>query len=196
MYTAPPKLTRPVSLSRSLCFCSTAHFRSVVLRNKFSHTLSLFFLCTYIDQWPTFFTDLFALIRPAEPSSQTFNRHVSLLFFHLVLEISGEVADQVIKSARSFSQVRHTRDARVRDAVRERDAASINEAVLTIVADSADRMAHLRKVEASAEATQELDGVIEVVDWGIRTFASYVGTLLAILLCIHVLNSLFLCRLD
>ena len=85
-----------------------------VLRNKFSHTLTLFFLCTYLDQWPTFFTDFFTLIRPPESTSQiTYNPHVSLLLFHIVLEISGEVADQLIKAARTFSDIRHGRDTRV-----------------------------------------------------------------------------------
>lgn len=146
-----------------------------VLRNKFSHTLTLFFLCTYVEQWPTFFTDLFSLLRVAESSSQpNFNRHVSLLLFHLVLEISGEVADQTIKSARTFNPIRHTRDARVRDAVRERDASLINEAVLTIIADGTERMAVLRKLDDVDSKT--LADVIEVVDWGVRTFGSYVGT--------------------
>ncbi|KDR76202.1 hypothetical protein GALMADRAFT_247461 [Galerina marginata CBS 339.88] len=146
------------------------------LRNKFSHTLTLFFLCTYDGQWPTFFSDLFTLIQPAEQSSQKgFNRHVSLLFFHIVLEISGEVADQIIKSARSFNGARHARDGRVRDGVRDRDAPRINEAVLTIVAEGADRMNELRKNPGSAADPRELDHVIEVVDWGVRTFGSYVG---------------------
>lgn len=151
------------------------------IRNKFSHTLTLLFLCSYIDQWPSFFTDLFAFIRtPDTPSSASFNRHVSLLFFHIVLEISGEVADQVIKSARNFTHERHARDSRVRDAVRERDAARINEAVLTIVAEGAETMARLQKGEPSPETKTELDGAIELVDWGIRTFGSYVGVLRAI----------------
>ena len=113
-------------------------------------------------------------MRPAESTSQTsFNPHVSLLFFHFVIEISEEVADQVIKSARQFTSERHVRDARVRDAVRERDAAWINEAVLTIVADYAERLLVLRKAE---EATsRETSEVLEVVDWGIRTFGSYAG---------------------
>ncbi|RDX57282.1 ARM repeat-containing protein [Lentinus brumalis] len=146
------------------------------LRNKFAHTLTLFFLCTYIDKWPSFFTDFFALIHPPEStSSTTFNPHVSLLLFHLVLEISGEVADQVIKAARQFSAARHARDGRVRDAVRERDAARINEAVLTIVADGVERMGRLRKADAGSVPERDLDSAIEVVDWGIRTFASYVG---------------------
>lgn len=147
-----------------------------VLRNKFAHTLTLFFLCTYIDQWPTFFTDFFALIHPPQSTSQTaYNPHVSLLLFHIILEISGEVADQLIKSARQYNAARHARDTRVRDAVRERDAARLNEAVLTIVADNVERMARLRKDGVSPASERELDTAIEVVDLGVRTFASYVG---------------------
>ncbi|OJT11445.1 Exportin-T [Trametes pubescens] len=154
----------------------TAEASASFLRNKFAHTLTLFFLCTYIDKWPTFFTDFFALIHPPESTSQTtYNPHVSLLLFHLVLEISGEVADQIIKAARQFTAERHARDTRVRDAVRERDAARINEAVLTIVADGVDRMAQLRKDGPSPSSERELDSAVEVVDWGIRTYASYVG---------------------
>ncbi|KAG6873947.1 pre-tRNA nuclear export protein [Termitomyces sp. Mi166 len=141
------------------------------LRNKFSHTLTLFFLCTYCEQWPSFFSDLFTLIRATDNSA--FNRHISLLFFHIVLEISGEVADQMIKSARPYDADRHARDARVRDAVRERDAARINEAVLTLVAECSERMLSLRKQDSSN--TRNIDAAIEVVDWGIRTFGSYVG---------------------
>lgn len=126
-----------------------------------------------MEQWPTFFTDIFSLIRGPESSSQPkFNHHVSLLLFHLVLEISGEVADQTIKSARTFNPVRHARDGRVRDAVRERAAALINEAVLTIIADGAERVALLRK---SGEEPRAVDELVEVVDWGVRTFGSYVG---------------------
>jgi exportin-T len=150
--------------------------RQLDIRNKFSHTLTLFFLCSYIDQWPSFFTDLFAFIRTSDvPSAASFNRHVSLLFFHIVLEISGEVADQVIKSARHFTPERHSRDSRVRDAVRERDAARINEGVLTIVAEGAETMGRLQKGEPLPETKGELDNAIELVDWGIRTFGSYVG---------------------
>ncbi|OBZ72293.1 Exportin-T [Grifola frondosa] len=154
----------------------SAEADAAFLRNKFSHTLTLFFLCTYIDQWPSFFTDFFTLIHPLESTSQaTFNQHVSLLLFHIILEISGEVADQMIKSARQYNAARQARDARVRDAVRERDAARINEAVLTIVADGVERMSRLRKGEIAPSSDRELDAAVEVVDWGIRTFASYVG---------------------
>ncbi|KAH7927937.1 ARM repeat-containing protein [Leucogyrophana mollusca] len=143
------------------------------LRNKFSHTLSMFFLCTYAEQWPTFFTDLFSLIRLGESSSQpAYNHHVSLFLFHLIMEISGEVADQTLKSARPFIPARHARDARVRDAVRERDAPLINEAVLTIIADSVERIAALR---GSNEPSQELAAAVELADYGVRTFGSYVG---------------------
>ncbi|KAF9267725.1 ARM repeat-containing protein [Marasmius fiardii PR-910] len=147
------------------------------LRNKFSHTLTLFFLCTYMERWPTFFADLFSLIQPADASQPqpSFNRHISLLFFHIILEISGEVADQMIKSARQFNSQRHARDARVRDAVRERDAVRINEAVLTIVSAAAEKMTSLQKQQDGSSISRELSEVEEVVDWGIRAFGSYVG---------------------
>ncbi|KAH9972786.1 ARM repeat-containing protein [Lactifluus volemus] len=152
----------------------SAESNAPFLRNKFSHTLTLLFLATYLDRWPTFFTDLFALMRPTESALQTsFNAHVSLLFFHFVIEISEEVADQVIKGARQFNGDRHVRDARVRDAVRERDAARINEAVLTIIADYAERLQALRK--AATATAREASEILEVVDWGIRTFGSYAG---------------------
>jgi exportin-T len=132
-------------------------------------------LCTYDKQWPTFFPDLFSLLRPTQGTEKGFNRHISLLFFHIVLEISGEVADQIIKSARSFTAERHARDGKVRDGVRERDAGRINEAVLTIVAEAAERMTELRKNPEQLSDSKELGHAIEVVDWGVRTFGSYVG---------------------
>lgn len=79
----------------------------------------------------------------------------------------------MIKSARPYNNARQTRDARVRDAVRERDAAGINEAVLTIVVEGAEQMENLKKEDSTN--SQELNGAIEVVDWGVRTFGSYVG---------------------
>jgi exportin-T len=149
-----------------------AEANSSFLRNKFSHTLTLLFLCTYIDQWPSFFSDLFTLIRAAESSQSSasasaFNRHVSLLFFHIIIEISDEVHDQALKAARGYDVARHERDSRVRDTVRERDASAINEAVVTIVSEGTKR-----KVSQEGKANEE---VVEVVDLGIKAFASYVG---------------------
>ncbi|EIW83859.1 ARM repeat-containing protein [Coniophora puteana RWD-64-598 SS2] len=167
-----------VSYIQSEYVQGSAESNATFLRNKFSHTLTLFFLCAYIDQWPTFFSDLFTLISAAAASQSSqsqsqFNRHVSLLLFHLILEISGEVADQTMKSARAFTQARHTRDARVRDAVRERDAPRINEAVLTIIADSTERLCVLR--QAGGDTGKEVGQAEELVDWGVRTYGSYVG---------------------
>lgn len=88
-----------------------------------------------------------------------------------MIEISEEVADQLLKAARTFSQQRHFRDGKVRDAVRDRDAARINEAVLTIVADSSEKLTNARK----GESPENSDRLVEVVDWGVRTFGSYVG---------------------
>jgi exportin-T len=84
------------------------------------------------------------------------------------------VADQLLKSARSFSAARHARDTRVRDAVRERDAPIINDAVLTIVSKGADRMRALRKREVQSAYEREEEVNEEVVDWGVRAFGSYI----------------------
>lgn len=133
-------------------------------------------MCSYLDQWPTFFTDFFTLIQsPSNSGSSGYNPHVSLLLFHLVLEISGEVADQLLKAARQYSNQRHYRDSKVRDAVRERDAAGINDAVLTIVADSVEQLVNLRKRGGGGNIAR----LVEVVDWGVRTFGSYVGEFIA-----------------
>ncbi|GJJ08694.1 hypothetical protein Clacol_002913 [Clathrus columnatus] len=89
-------------------------------------------------------------------------------------ERNATFADQLLKSARAFSGARHARDTRVRDAVRERDAPIINEAVLTIISETADRMRALRKGEVSPSIEREEEMCEEVVDWGIRAFGSYI----------------------
>lgn len=88
----------------------------------------------------------------------------------------------MIKSARTFNAARHARDGRVRDGVRDRDASKINQAVLAIVAAGAKRMGEIRENPAAATEPKELDHAIEVVDWGVRTFGSYVGA------CHHLLS--------
>jgi exportin-T len=54
---------------------------------------------------------------------------------------------------------------------------------LAIVAESAERMNELRKSSTMDSQTRvDLDHAIEVVDWGVRTFGSYVGMSF---LCFH-----------
>jgi exportin-T len=92
---------------------------------------------------------------------------------------SGEVYDHTLKAARTFIQERHARDARVRDAIRERDASDMNTAVLTIIAEGEERLTKWRQelsqgAPRTPERQREIVGVEEVVDLGIRAFASYV----------------------
>jgi exportin-T len=82
----------------------------------------------------------------------------------------------MLKAARQYNGARHARDGRVRDAIREQDAARINDAVLTIVSEAAEKMSRLRKGQDGLGSKRDLDDAEEVVDWGIRTFGSYVGT--------------------
>lgn len=90
---------------------------------------------------------------------------MSLLFFHTVIEISGEIHDQLYKSARDFTSERHARDGNIREAVRNGpDAATMNDAVLALVADAVERV----RAGGSAASYEE------VVDWGLRAFSSYI----------------------
>ncbi|KAG1844990.1 hypothetical protein F4604DRAFT_1688917 [Suillus subluteus] len=68
----------------------------------------------------------------------------------------------MVKSARTFSPVRHMRDSCIRDGlgVGERDAPSINEA----------NGWWLRNTTTSSP---ELSEALEIVEWGIRTFGSH-----------------------
>ncbi|KAG8814048.1 pre-tRNA nuclear export protein [Serendipita sp. 399] len=141
------------------------------LRNKFSYALTLLFLASYETQWPTFFDDIFLLLKPPPESGvQSLNPHVSNFFFKLILEMSSEVADQILKNARHFSAERMARDGRIRDLVREKDAAKINAAVLAIVIESKQALDQAR-VENVKVKVSTLE---EVVDNGVRAFASYV----------------------
>ena len=101
-----------------------------------------------------------------------FNPHVSIFFFRLLIEISSEVADQILKNARIYNAERVVRDTRIRDRVREKDAAEINQAVLTIIAEGKQRLDATRR----AQRAESLGESQDVVDLGVRAFASYVRT--------------------
>jgi exportin-T len=141
------------------------------IRNKFSQVLTLLFLATYESQWPDFFADMFALLNPPPDTNiPPLNVHIAVFFFKLVQEISAEVADQLLKNARTFSAERMARDGRVRDLVRERDAQELNAAVLAIVLDAKAKLDQVR----AAGGTTHGEPAEEVVDLGVRAFASYV----------------------
>lgn len=100
------------------------------------------------------------------------NMHICRLFFRTVLEISGEISDQLLKSARSFIPERHVRDSKVRDLVREKDARGLNDAVVGILSECLTKLSQVGSNydQFKAEITQ----VEDVVDWGVRAFASYI----------------------
>jgi exportin-T len=94
------------------------------------------------------------------------------------------VADQLLKASRAHNLVRVSRDTRVRDAVRERDASRINEAVLAIISEAAEKMNHQRTVDD--QNSRVINDHVEVVDWGIRTFGSYVGETISLKFSINL----------
>lgn len=149
----------------------SAEAKAPYLRNKFSHTLTLFFLATYETQWPDFFDSIFSMLKPPpETGVPPLNPHVSIFFFKLLLEISSEVADQILKNARIWNVDRMARDGRIRDRLREKHANEINQAVLTIVVAGKQKLDQIR----AGELGERIDPAEEVVDLGIRAFASYI----------------------
>jgi len=44
-----------------------------------------------------------------------------------------------------------------------------------VVTEAAERMVELRKLDCTGNLKKDLDAAVETVDWGIRTFGSYVG---------------------
>ncbi|CAE6379710.1 unnamed protein product [Rhizoctonia solani] len=153
----------------------SAEAHAPFIRNKFSHTLALLFLCTYPDQWPTFFTSISPLLHASPGSSSpTLNPHVTTFFLRLLLEISGEIHDQTIKSARTFVASRHTRDTNIRDAIRAKDAVGVNAEVIRVLEEAITMLEAVRAGGAPVSETLGQAQLIELVELAIRAFASYV----------------------
>lgn len=156
---------------RSEYLYGPAEANAYFIRNKFSWVLTLLCLDTYETQWPEFFDDICALIFPSPESGlQSLNPHVSIFFFKLLMEISSEIADQIMKNARTYNAERVGRDSRIRDLVREKDAPKINNAVLTIVADAKQRIDQMR----ANNVVDKANFMEEIADLGMRAFASYI----------------------
>jgi exportin-T len=77
-----------------------------------------------------------------------------------------------LKSARGYQPERHARDARVRDLVRERDAAGLNAAVVGIVTECMQKLTQLRPRYSETKA--DIETLDELVDLGIKAFGSYI----------------------
>lgn len=178
----PAEASAPCELMVSilLCpFCSGKYAlltkAFLVIRNKFSHTLALLFLCTYPEQWPTFFTSISPLLHTSPgATAPTLNPHVTTFFLRLLLEISGEIHDQTIKSARTFAASRHARDASVRDAVREKDANGVNATVVGAIVEVTGRLEAIRAGGATASDGLGETQLVELVELAIKAFTSYV----------------------
>ncbi|KAK8849681.1 hypothetical protein IAR55_005016 [Kwoniella newhampshirensis] len=89
------------------------------LRNKLAFTVAHLFLNVYPSTIPTFLRPFFALLTPSDPSSSSgVNFNPALLTIRVLSEIAQEVHDSVLKSARSYSKDRQSRDGVVRDVIR------------------------------------------------------------------------------
>ncbi|KIO34261.1 hypothetical protein M407DRAFT_16794 [Tulasnella calospora MUT 4182] len=153
------------------------------IRNKFSHTLALLFLRSYPEQWTNFFPTIYSLLRPSISGSNLsagtppINGHVSLLFLRLLIELSGEVHDSILKGARNWAEDRQARDSIIRQKIRQDESENMNSAVLTIISEAEERLVKHRQEAAATGDSQararERAGLEEVVESGMKAFAGY-----------------------
>jgi exportin-T len=90
----------------------------------------------------------------------------------LLVELSGEVADTILKGARDFTEDRHRRDGVVRDYIRDRDSKDISDAVLTIISDIEARLVAVRN-DKEGGITSPME---EQIALALRAFASLIRT--------------------
>lgn len=86
-----------------------------VLRNKLAYTIAHLFLNTYPATIPTFLHPFLNLLVPSDSATSL---NPSLLVIHLLIEIALEIHDNIIKSARAWSNERQLRDGSIREVIR------------------------------------------------------------------------------
>ncbi|KAF9189572.1 pre-tRNA nuclear export protein [Haplosporangium sp. Z 767] len=89
------------------------------LKNKFAHAVALLFRQTYLKSWPTFFTDMLALIAPLPQSAGTSNMKMVDLFLRILMSIDEEVVNTL--SSRISSREENTLNINIKDRMREQD---------------------------------------------------------------------------
>lgn len=114
-----------------------------VLKNAIVHLAASVFVHAYPHVSPTFFSTLLALLRTyppslAVPSSSTgaapLNPQTTDLFLRILHEVSLEISDAQLRLNKPTSRLQ--KDTELRDAVRERDAAGIAEAVWSVIGEA------------------------------------------------------------
>lgn len=112
------------------------------MRNKVAHSLALLFIALY----PTLQTPMQplgtpSLLRPfLSLLKPTRTAQTSLLILRTLVEINEEVHDTLLKSARPSTADRNARDTKLRDDVREQEAAVMHETVLGVWEEALGRL--------------------------------------------------------
>ncbi|GAA5895540.1 hypothetical protein JCM8208_005261 [Rhodotorula glutinis] len=115
----------------------------VFLKNAIVHLAASVFVYAYPHVAPTFFSTLLALLRTyppslAVPSSSTgaapLNPQTTDLFLRILHEVSLEISDAQLRLNKPTTRLQ--KDTELRDAVRERDAAGIAEAVWSVIGEA------------------------------------------------------------
>jgi exportin-T len=149
---------------------------ATVLKNASLHLATLLFLQVYPTASPQFFTSFLSLLRsyPAStvlPSSPPpLNPQTTDVLLRLLHEISLEISDAQLRLNKSPARL--TRDAELRDAVREKDAPAIAAAVWEIVAEALDGVE--RPDDSGGKVGLKGKTAREVAEMAIRVAGDYV----------------------
>jgi hypothetical protein len=146
---------------------SLAHARTVqsLMRNKLAHSLALLFIALYPSlqtpmqpsSTPSLLGPYLSLLKP------TRNSQTSLLLLRTLVEINEEVHDTLLKSARPATADRTERDNKLRDEVREKEAATLHNTVVAVWEEA------LGRLDGGEGA-----GWTEVVEGAVKAYSGYV----------------------
>ncbi|GAA6017846.1 hypothetical protein JCM10207_003473 [Rhodosporidiobolus poonsookiae] len=113
------------------------------LKNATIHLLASLFVYAYPTLCPTFFTSFLSLLRQHPPSlplasasPAPLNPATTDIFLRLLHEVSLEISDAHLRLNKTAQRL--VKDTELRDAVRERDATALAQAVWEIIGESLD----------------------------------------------------------
>lgn len=136
-----------------------------LMRNKLAHSLALLFIALYPSlqtpmqpsSTPSLLGPYLSLLKP------TRNSQTSLLLLRTLVEINEEVHDTLLKSARPATADRSERDNKLRDEVREKEAATLHGTVVAVWEEA------LGRLDGGEGA-----GWTEVVEGAVKAYSGYV----------------------
>ncbi|BGP43722.1 pre-tRNA nuclear export protein [Rhodotorula kratochvilovae] len=163
----------------------TAENGVTFLKNAIVHLAAAVFVHAYPHSSPTFFTSLLALLRTyppsvAVPSSSSstgaapLNPQTTDLFLRILHEVSLEISDAQLRLNKSTQRLQ--KDTELRDAVRERDAPALAEAVWGVIGEALEGVdAPDQQQEGAHRVGLKGRTAREVAEMAVRVAGDYVS---------------------